>query len=141
MAVSPRMGRAKNCIGVVLDKNAEGFSGHVTNRFQKDSVEFTDLPELFSRIIEVLDTLNYPARKINKRQFKGGVPAGNKFKINEDQGPIIDTADLLGGQDGFIIMVVGRDNGTMQGTVYDSALDKDFKFNGDIELYRILYNK
>ena len=141
MAVSPRMGRAKNCVGVVVNKDAEGFSGYVTNRFQKDSVEFTDLPELFSTIIEVLDSLNYPARKINKRQFKGGIPAGKKFKIKEGEKPIVDTIDLLGGQEGFIVMVVGRDNGTMQGVVYDSALDKDFKFNGDIELYRILYKK
>ena len=135
MAVSPRMGRAKNCVGIVVNKDAESFSGYITNRFQKDSIEFTDLPELFSRIIEVLDSLNYPARKINKRQFKGGVPSGKKFKLKEVDKPIVATEDLLGGKDGFIVMVVGRDNGTMQGVVYDSALDKDFKFNGDIELY------
>lgn len=139
MAISARMGRAANCIGIIVDKRIDGFSGRITHRFQKDPVLFTDLPELFCRIIEVLDGLNYPARKINKRQFKGCKVPAKKIKLKQGMKPSIPVKDLLGGEEGFVVMVVGRDNSTMQGIVYDSALDKDFKFNGDVELYRILY--
>lgn len=140
MGISPRMQRTPNCVGVILDKSSDGFSGKVTNRYQKEAATFSDLPELFIAILDVLDGLNYPAKKITRRKFKKSEPIPKVFDTEFDQNekPSRKVSELLGDEEGFIIMVLGRDNCTMQGKVYDSALDKEFTFSGDVELLRIL---
>ena len=54
MAISARMGRTANCVGIIVDSKEGGFSGRLTNRFQKEAVTFNDLPELIGEILEVL---------------------------------------------------------------------------------------
>ncbi len=137
MSVSGRMKRTSNSVGIIIDKDAEGFKGQVINRFGKETAEFEDLPGLFDLIEEVLDEVNYPAVKIQKRHFKHTEDATKKFKVDQDLEKI-DVTELLPGNEGYILMVTGRDNATIQGALYIAAEDKEYKFNGDVELVRLL---
>lgn len=137
MSVSGRMKRANNSVGIILDKDAEGFKGQVINRYGKETASFDDLSGLFNLIEEVLDEVNYPAVKIQKRHFKHTEDAVKKFKVDMDQEKV-DVTDLLSGKEGYILMVTGRDNATIQGALYISSEDKEYKFNGDVELVRLL---
>lgn len=137
MSVSGRMKRSANCIGIIIEKNDDIFCGKVFNRYQKNPISFTDLPELFSVIEAVLDEVNYPALKLRKRFFKHADKEEISLNINlEDEATEVE--DLLGKEDGFILMVTGRDNGTLQGAIYDTKEKKEISFDGDIELIRIL---
>ena len=138
MAISPRMKRAINSIGIIIDDSENGFKGRITHRYPQESYEFKDLPELFQLIEEVLDDVNYPSLKIRKRYYKNTEEPAKRITISDTENIIVDTDKLLGDEQGFILMVNGRDNATMQGSVYDSRQDKTFKFNGDIELIRLI---
>ena len=137
MGISPRMRRMRNCVGIIIDESENGFYGRVSNRYQDEMVEFHDLPELFGVIEKLLDSLKFPENMTKKRCFKNAEDLNPELNIDKERA-LIDTDQLLKGEDGYILLVTGREHATMQGILYDSRLDKDFHFDGDIELTRLL---
>ena len=138
MAVSERMSRMNNSIAFVLDKT-EGFSGDIYNCYQKEPIRFSDLNEFFIIVNEILDELDFPAQKTKYRSFKKTLPTLKVLDIDAAS-KLCDVTELIkkAGKESYGLLVIGRDNATWQGMLYDSKKDEENTFNGDIQFLRLL---
>lgn len=139
MPVSDRMNRNPNCVGIVIDRQKVGFKGKVYNCFSLDPQDFYDVTDLFTIVNGVLDALNFPAIKTRVRHFKKTKSAFVPSEIDVEN-KLRDAKDLLSAEDkdGFVIMIIGRDNATWQGVLYDKKKDVEFNFNSEVELIKLL---
>lgn len=137
MAISDRMKRGQNCVGITL-KN-EGFRGQLYNCYQKEPEEFQDVHDFFNIVNAFLDALEYPAQKVKYRTFKKTLPTLKLVDIDPDK-RLIETEELLDlcKRKAYVIMITGRDNATWQGTIYSKSEDKEYSFNSELELLRII---
>ncbi len=137
MAISDRMKRMHNCVGITL-KN-EGFKGELYNCYENEPEEFNDVDDFFNIVNSFLDALEYPAQKIKYRSFKKTLPTLKLVDIDSKE-KLFDTEKLLDlcKRKAYIIMVTGRDNATWQGMIYSKSEDKEYSFNSEVELVRIL---
>ncbi|SFH93138.1 hypothetical protein SAMN04487830_11336 [Pseudobutyrivibrio sp. OR37] len=137
MAISDRMKRMHNCVGITL-KN-EGFKGELYNCYENEPEEFNDVDDFFNIVNSFLDALEYPAQKIKYRSFKKTLPTLKLVDIDPKE-KLFDTEKLLDlcKRKAYIIMVTGRDNATWQGMIYSKSEDKEYSFNSEVELVRIL---
>lgn len=138
MAISDRMKRMHNCVGVSFNE-AEGFNGQVYTCYFKEPVSFADVHEFFSIVNEFMDELDFPAQKTKFRSFKKTLPIQKPLNI-DTANKLCDTEHLLEhlGSNSYVIMMLGRDNATWQGNIYSKDLDKEFSFNSEVELFRII---
>lgn len=139
MPVSDRMKRTPNCVGVCIDEVKKGFRGRVYNCFSKEPQEFNDVPELFYIVDSIMDALNFPALKTKNRQFKKTARAFETVDIDVEN-QLQDAESLIpeDEEEGFVLMVTGRDNATWQGLLYDKKKDVESKFNSEVELINLL---
>ncbi len=139
MAISDRMKRMSNCVGITL-KN-DGFKGELYNCFENEPRTFSDVDDFFNIVNTFLDALEFPAQKVKYRTFKKTLPTLKLVDIDPNE-KLFETEQLLSlcTRKAYIIMVTGRDNATWQGMVYSKSEDKEYSFNSEVELIRILNN-
>ena len=139
MAISGRMKRTPNCVGVCVDEAKSGFSGRIFNCFSKEPQTFTDITELFYIIDSVMDALSFPAIKTKYRSFKK-TKSDFQPKPIDAENKVLETEELIPADEdaGFVIMVTSRDNVTWQGKLYDKKKDVEYNFNSEVELIRLL---
>ena len=139
MAVSDRMKRNPNCVGIIVDEAKKGFSGRVYNCYSKDPQHFKDITELFYIVENVMDSLNFPAAKTRVRAFKRTESTFYIEKINTEN-KVLEADELIPDLErkGYVLMITGRDNATWQGMIYDKEKDVDINFNSEVELIKIL---
>ena len=139
MAISDRMKRMSNCVGITL-KN-DGFKGELYNCFEKEPRTFSDVDDFFNIVNTFLDSLEFPAQKVKYRTFKKTLPTLKIVDIDPNE-KLFETEQLLSlcTRKAYIIMVTGRDNATWQGMIYSKSEDKEYSFNSEVELIRILNN-
>ena len=139
MAISDRMKRMSNCVGITL-KN-DGFKGELYNCFENEPRTFSDVDDFFNIVNTFLDALEFPAQKVKYRTFKKTLPTLKIVDIDPNE-KLFETEQLLSlcTRKAYIIMVTGRDNATWQGMVYSKSEDKEYSFNSEVELIRILNN-
>ena len=139
MAISDRMKRMSNCVGITL-KN-DGFKGELYNCFEKEPRTFSDVDDFFNIVNTFLDALEFPAQKVKYRTFKKTLPTLKIVDIDPNE-KLFETEQLLSlcTRKAYIIMVTGRDNATWQGMIYSKSEDKEYSFNSEVELIRILNN-
>ncbi len=137
MALSERMKRMSNTFGITL-KN-DGFKGELYNCFEEKPEEFFDVNDFFNLVNAFLDVLEFPAQKIKYRTFKRTLPNLKLIDIDPNK-KLCNTEDLLTfcKRKAFIILITSRDNATWQGMVYNKSEDKEYSFNSEIELLRII---
>ena len=85
--------------------------------------------------------MEFPAQKVKYRTFKKTLPTLKLVDIDPNE-KLFETEQLLSlcTRKAYIIMVTGRDNATWQGMVYSKSEDKEYSFNSEVELIRILNN-
>lgn len=139
MAISDRMKRMSNCVGITL-KN-DGFKGELYNCFENEPRTFSDVDDFFNIVNTFLDALEFPAQKVKYRTFKKTLPTLKLVDIDPNE-KLFETEQLLSlcTRKAYIIMVTGRDNATWQGMIYSKSEDKEYSFNSEVELIRILNN-
>ena len=139
MAISDRMKRMSNCVGITL-KN-DGFKGELYNCFESEPRTFSDVDDFFNIVNTFLDALEFPAQKVKYRTFKKTLPTLKIVDIDPNE-KLFETEQLLSlcTRKAYIIMVTGRDNATWQGMIYSKSEDKEYSFNSEVELIRILNN-
>ncbi|MBQ5426860.1 MAG: hypothetical protein IIU31_06795 [Pseudobutyrivibrio sp.] len=139
MAISDRMKRMSNCVGITL-KN-DGFKGELYNCFENEPRTFSDVDDFFNIVNTFLDALEFPAQKVKYRTFKKTLPTLKIVDIDPNE-KLFETEQLLSlcTRKAYIIMVTGRDNATWQGMIYSKSEDKEYSFNSEVELIRILNN-
>lgn len=137
MAISDRMLRMHNCVGITL-KN-DGFKGELYTCFENEPRTFNDVDGFFNIVNAFLDALEFPAQKIKYRAFKKTLPTMELVDIDPNE-KLFDTEKLLElcKRNAYIIMVTARDNATWQGMIYSKSEDKEYSFNSEVELIRIL---
>ena len=137
MAISSRMLRMHNCVGVSFDK--EGFKGDIFNCYQEGPDKFNDVDDFFNIINAFLDTLEFPAQKIKFRVFKKTLPTMKLVDIDPKE-KLFGTEKLLElcKDNAYVILMTGRDNACWQGMVYSKSEDKEYSFKSEVELLRIL---
>ena len=128
-----------NCVGITL-KN-DGFKGELYNCFENEPRTFSDVDDFFNIVNTFLDALEFPAQKVKYRTFKKTLPTLKLVDIDPNE-KLFETEQLLSlcTRKAYIIMVTGRDNATWQGMVYSKSEDKEYSFNSEVELIRILNN-
>ena len=138
MNISDRMKRMHNCVGITIE-DKDSFSGKLHCLYQKDAISYTDVDDFFNIINGFLDTRDFPAQKFRYRAFKKTYPTLKIVDV-DPKVKLFETMDLVPkvGNDGFILMVTGRDNATWQGKLYSAASDEEYDFNSEVELIRIL---
>ena len=139
MAISDRMKRMSNCVGITL-KN-DGFKGELYNCFENEPRTCSDVDDFFNIVNTFLDALEFPAQKVKYRTFKKTLPTLKLVDIDPNE-KLFETEHLLSlcTRKAYIIMVTGRDNATWQGMIYSKSEDKEYSFNSEVELIRILNN-
>ena len=137
MAISSRMQRMHNCVGVAF--NGEGFKGNIYNCYQNEPNYFNDVDDFFNIINAFLDALEFPAQKIKFRVFKKTLPTMKLVDVDPKE-KLFETEKLLDlcKKDAYVIMMTGRDNASWQGIVYSQKEDQEYTFNSEIELLRII---
>jgi hypothetical protein len=137
MAISGRMQRSSSCIGITL-KN-EGFKGELYNCYENEPETFSDISEFFDTVNSFLDAVEYPAQKTKYRAFKKTLPNLKIVDIDPNN-QLFEPEHLLDlcTRKAYIILVLGRDNATWQGLCYSKAEDKEYSFNSEVELLRII---
>lgn len=138
MAISDRMKRMHNCVGISFDKGKE-FAGKLYICYQEEGIPFVDVDEFFIIVNAFLDTIEFPAQKIKYRNFKKTLPTLKIVDIHPDE-KLYETEHLLDvcGKDAYVLMVIGRDNATWQGMIYNNKEDKEYSFNSELELLKVL---
>ncbi|MCR5416893.1 MAG: hypothetical protein K6E79_08860 [Pseudobutyrivibrio sp.] len=138
MAVSSKMNRMPNCVCVCIDK--DDYSGRIYHSYSETPVEFVDIAEMLATIEAVLNEVNFPEAKIKPRHFKKTQNRTVDFGIEFENKCIQpkDMADLKGEKGTFIINVTSRDFAHMQGAIFDASADKEYLFNSDIQLLKII---
>jgi len=140
MAISARMKRMNNCIAVDLDRGP-GFNGQIYNCYQDKPLSFHDVSEFIDTVNAFLDKVEYPGQKHQFRNFKKvekpvmELDFDKEVKLCETEDIAEKVSDI-----GFVVMILGRDNATWQGKVYDKAREKEFSFTSELELFRCLNN-
>ncbi|WP_028242834.1 hypothetical protein [Pseudobutyrivibrio ruminis] len=139
MAISDRMKRMSNCVGITLKE--EGFKGELYTCFENEPRTFADVDDFFNIVNTFLDVLEFPAQKVKYRSFKKTLPTLKLVDIDPNE-KLFNTEHLLDLCDkkAFVIMVTGRDNATWQGMIYNKSEDKEYSFNSEVELLRIINN-
>ena len=138
MAISDRMKRMHNCVGITFEPRKE-FAGTVYICYQEEGIQFADVDEFFIIVNAFSDTLEYPAQKIKYRNFKKTLPTLKLVDIDPKE-KLFDTEHLLDLCDkkAHVLMLIGRDNATWQGMVYSKEEDKEYSFNSEMELLKVL---
>ena len=138
MSISDRMKRTDNCVAFSLD-NKTLFSGELYNCYQDEGVRFSDVQDFFNIMNAFLDAVEYPAQKVKYRSFKKTLPTIKIVDINPSE-KLFNIEQILEKcqKNAFVIMVTGRDNATWQGKVYKKSNDKEYSFNSEVELLKIL---
>ncbi|MCR4829829.1 MAG: hypothetical protein K5883_00100 [Pseudobutyrivibrio sp.] len=138
MSISDRMKRTSNCVAINID-NKESFEGDLYNCFQEEPIRFCDVHDFFIIVNSLLDTIEYPAQKVKYRAFKKTLPTLKLIDVRSDE-KLFDTDVILDKckTDAYVIMVTSRDNATWQGKLYKQSEDKEFSFNSEVELIRLL---
>ncbi len=137
MAISDRMKRMHNCVGISLTSK-EQFAGKLYNCYQEEEIAFAGLDDFFNIVNTFLDTLDFPAQKIKYRCYKKTLPTLKIVDIDPKK-KLFDTEHLfeLCEDTNYILMVMGRDNATWQGVLYSKEDDKEASFNSEVELLRL----
>lgn len=138
MSISDRMLRMHNCVGINVNTK-DGFNGEIFNCFKEDSDSFTDAHDFLNIVNAFLDTLDFPAQKIRYRAFKKTLHTLKLIDIDPES-KLFGTDKLLEliDDNGYVLLIIGRDNATWQGMVYSKAEDKEYRFNSEVELLRII---
>ena len=121
---------------------SKGCIGSFYHSYQKDPVSFGGLGEMIFRMEEFYDSVNFPRRSNNVRNFTEdrADPARGREKEKEK---IMADQELLGHrgkQETFIIRVQHRQNNTWQGRITWADKNKTLNFRSIWEMVHLMEN-
>ena len=131
--------------GVVLcvdGMSSRGCSGRFYHSYQDEPVLFGGLGEMIFRMEEFYDSLNFPRRSNNVRNFTEE-HAEHSRSMEKEKEKVMADQELLGHrgqQETFIVRVQHRQNNTWQGRITWADKNKTLNFRSIWEMVHLMEN-